>query len=155
MTFRQLKKDEPTPYDLLMLADPSREMIDKYLPLSRIFIAQEKGKLLGTIVLLLLNDELVELKNIAVKNQFQGQGIGSYLIEQAVRIALEDKYKYACIGTANSSIGQLYLYQKLGFELSDIKWEFFISNYPEPIYEKGIQAKHLLVLTKELAPPNK
>ena len=92
----------------------------------------------------------VEIKNVAVKPEFQGQGIGSYLIENVVQIASLNRQKSICIGTANSSLGQLYLYQKLGFDISEIRKNFFIDNYKEPIYENGIQAKHMIMLTKIL-----
>ena len=150
LVFKQLQQKDPVPYDLLILADPSKDMIDGYLKHARIFLAQEKGEVLGVIVLLGLSEELAEIKNMAVKPAFQGQGIGKYLIERTVEVASLNHYKSICIGTANSSVRQLYLYQKLGFELSGVKWDFFTKNYPQPIYEKGIQSKHQLVLTKEL-----
>lgn len=97
-----------------------------------------------------MTTETVEIKNVAVKPEFQGKGIGSYLIENAVKVASFNRQKSICIGTANSSVGQLYLYQKLGFEITDIKRHFFLDNYAEAIYENGIQAKHMLVLTRQL-----
>jgi ribosomal protein S18 acetylase RimI-like enzyme len=114
-------------YDLLLLADPSKDLIDEYLKQSDIFTAKQNDKTIGVIVLFPLSVETVEIKNVAVKPEFQGQGIGSYLIENVVQVALSNSQKSICIGTANSSIGQLLLYQKLGFEITDIKRHFFYS----------------------------
>jgi ribosomal protein S18 acetylase RimI-like enzyme len=150
ITFKKLGKNEPIPYDLLLLADPSRDLIDDYLKRSDVFAAIHNGEILGVLVLFPLTDEIAEIKNLAVKPEYQGRGIGSYLIENAVLIAASNKQKSICIGTANSSSAQLSLYQKLGFEITEIKRDFFINNYPEPIYENGIQAKHMLVLTRQL-----
>ena len=150
ITFDKLDKNDKLPYDLLLLADPSKELIDEYLKQSDLFVARYNDETIGVIVLFPLTAETVEIKNIAVKPAFQGQGIGSYLIENVVQFASSNKRKSICIGTANSSIGQLYLYQKLGFEITDIKRHFFIDNYAEPIYENGIQAKHMLVLARQL-----
>ncbi len=150
ITLTKLDRNASMPYELLLLADPSKELVDSYLHQSQIFIASKKEEVLGVIVLLPLSDEIIEIKNIAVKPPFQKLGIGSFLIENAIQVATGGEYKSICIGTANSSIGQIYLYQKLGFELSEIKNNFFISNYPDPIYENGIQAKHMLVFTKIL-----
>jgi len=150
ITFKQFNKNDQIPYELLLLADPSKDLIDEYLKQSDIFTARENDETIGVIVLFPLTTETVEIKNVAVKPEFQGQGIGRYLIENVVRIASLNRQKQICIGTANSSVGQLYLYQKLGFEITDIKRDFFTDNYAQPIYENGIQAKHMLVLTKQL-----
>jgi ribosomal protein S18 acetylase RimI-like enzyme len=149
-TFHKLDKDDPIPYELLLLADPSKDLIDEYLNRSDVFTARQNGETLGVVVLFPLTAEIVEIKNVAVVPEFQGQGIGSFLIKNVVQIALLNRQKSICIGTANSSVGQLYLYQKLGFEITDIKRHFFTDNYAEPIYENGIQAKHMLVLTRQL-----
>lgn len=150
ITFEKLGKDDHIPYELLLLADPSKDLINEYLKRSEIYTARQNDETIGVIVLFPLTTETVEIKNVAVKPEFQGQGIGSLLIENAVQVALFNKQKSICIGTANSSVGQLYLYQKLGFEITGIKRHFFTNNYAEPIYENSIQAKHMLMLTRQL-----
>ena len=150
ITFKRLDKNDKIPYELLLLADPSKNLVDEYLKQSDIFTASKNDETLGVIVLLSLTAETVEIKNVAIKSEFQGQGIGSYLIEKVVQVASLNKQKSICIGTANSSIGQFYLYQKLCFEITEIKRDFFTNKYAEPIYENGIQAKHMLVLTRQL-----
>lgn len=148
---RQTEVQEAPPYELLLLADPSKKLIDEYLKHSFVFTAIYKQEVIGVLVLLPLTNETAEIKNVAVKPELQGRGIGSYMIEYVIhKTAALKKFKTICIGTANSSIGQLYLYQKLGFELSEVKKNFFTDNYPEPIYENGIQAKHLLLLTRSI-----
>lgn len=56
----------------------------------------------------------------------QGKGIGSFLIENVIQKAKDSGYKLVRIATANSSVRQLQLYQKLGFELAEIKKDFFL-----------------------------
>jgi ribosomal protein S18 acetylase RimI-like enzyme len=150
ITFQRLDNNEKIPYELLLLADPSKDMVDKYLKQSAIFTARQNGEILGVVVLFPLTAETVEIKNVAVKPAFQRQGIGSYLIENIVQVALLNNQKSIAIGTANSSAGQLLLYQKLGFEITEIRRDFFTNNYTEPIYENGIQARHMLMLTRQL-----
>ena len=150
LKFQKLSKSDEIPYELLLLADPSKEIIYEYLKRSEVFIAIQNKTVVGVIAILPLEKGAVEIKNIAVNPEFQGKGIGTYLIENAIRIATLDQQEKILIGTANSSIGQLYLYQKLGFEITEIKKDFFIKNYDTPIYENGIQAKHMLLLTREL-----
>jgi len=146
----QLGKDEEIPYSLLLDADPSIELIEKYLKVSEIYIAKLKNQIVGVYVLCPVNSEQAEIKNIAVEEKFQGNGIGKILLDDAFKLAKSKGYKELIIGTANSSVGQLYLYQKSGFEISDIKMNFFIDNYPAPFYENGIQVKHMIILSKQL-----
>ena len=148
--FKRLNKNAPIPYELLLLADPSKDLVEEYIKCSELFIAIRNDETIGVIVLFPLTAETTEIKNIAVKSEFQGQGIGSYLIKNVIERALLNKQESICIGTANSSVGQLLLYQKLGFEITEIKRNFLIANYSEPIYENGIQAIDMLVLTKQL-----
>lgn len=151
ITFNKLDKDEKIPYELLLLADPSKDLINENLKQSGVFTAKQDDEILGVAVLYPLTTETVEIKNIAVKPEFQGQGIGSCLIENIVNFVLLNGQKSICIGTANSSIGQLYLYQKIGFKITEIKRYFFTTNYTSPIYENDIRAKHLLLLTRLLS----
>lgn len=150
ISFNRLETNEPIPYDLLLLADPSKILVDTYLKESDVYIARHNENVVGVIVLFPLTPDTVEIKNVGVKPEVQGEGIGSYLIENVIKIAKQNKQKKVFIGTANSSVGQLYLYQKHGFEISRIKHNYFIENYTELIYENGIQAKHLLILKMEL-----
>ena len=147
---RLLTKTEPVPYELLLDADPSKDAVAKYLDLSEIYIALLKGKVIATFVLYPLDADTIEIKNIAVDENLQGRGIGKLLLHHATQIAISKGTKNLVIGTANSSIAQLYLYQKTGFEITSIKHNFFIDNYPEPLFENGIQCKHMLMLTKRL-----
>lgn len=149
ITIELLDKDAQTPYELLLLADPSKDLINAYLKESEIFVAKLNREIVGVIVLYPVDADSIEIKNIAVKPEFQNQGIGSFLMENTIRIASDYKEKSICIGTANSSVGQIRLYQKLGFEISGIKKDFFIENYAEPIFENGIQAKDLMILTRQ------
>lgn len=150
LTFTELGPGDPVPYELLLLADPSKELIDEYLRESAVFVSRKNDTAIGIIVLFPLTKETAEIKNVAVEPALHGQGIGSSLIEYAMKAAAQKQYRNIVIGTANSSIGQLYLYQKLGFEITEIKTDFFIKNYSEPIYENGIQAKHMLMLSRNV-----
>jgi len=73
--FRQLREDETPPYHLLELADPSRKVIDDYLPGSEIYLSENSAEIIGVYVLSppeALNP--IEIKNIAVLPEFQGKG---------------------------------------------------------------------------------
>lgn len=148
---RLLNKDETMPYGLLLDADPSMEAISKYLPSSDVYVTISEEKIVACFVLYTIDARTIEIKNIAVTDSLQGKGIGKFLLRQATQIARDKGAVFLTIGTSNASIGQLYLYQKEGFEITAIKHNFFSEHYPEPIFENGIQCRHMLMLTKHLS----
>jgi len=147
---RCLGRDEKIPYDLLLLADETRDAIDKYIFDSDISVLEQGNKIIAVYVLQSLNKNEVEIKNLAVITDCQGQGIGKLLLRDASCKAKARGFKTIIIGTGDCAIKQLHLYQKEGFEVFDIKKNFFIDNYPKSIYENGVQLKHMIMLKKEL-----
>jgi len=150
LNIRLIGNDEAIPYDLLLSADPSAQALMAYLPYSSIYLAYLQNELVAQYVLYPIDAHELEIKNIAVDEVYQGKGLGKLLLQDATQRAIDAGYKILSIGTSNASIGQLYLYQQQGFELSGIKMNFFIDNYTEPIFENGIQCKHMIILTKVL-----
>lgn len=146
----QLPENAPIPYELLLDADPSKELVDKYLASSEIFIANHQSKTIGVYVLYPVNAERIEIKNIAVAENYQGKGIGKLMLKDASQRAKQNNYKEIIIATSNASIDVLYLYQKAGFEITTILKNFIIDNYPEPLFDHGIQCKHMIVLLKKI-----
>jgi ribosomal protein S18 acetylase RimI-like enzyme len=138
------------PLELLLLADPSRKMIEKYLSESSIFLASSNGKIQGIIALYSIEESILEIKNLAVVPSFQKRGLGKHLIKFAENFAKVNGYTKLRICTGNTSTHQLALYQKLGFQKKDKISNFFLEHYLEPIFENGMQCKDLIVLEKEL-----
>nr|WP_251030195.1 GNAT family N-acetyltransferase [Bacillus sp. ISL-35] len=133
---------------MLLLADPSRDMVSQYLDESLCYVAKsDASDTLGVIVLLPIGGHSIEIKNLAVAEPAQGKGIGKSLIAHGTQMARKMRYKSIEIGTGNSSINQLALYQKAGFRITGIIHDFFLRNYPEPIYENGIQCRDMIKLT--------
>ncbi len=54
--------------------------------------------------------------NVAVVEEEHGRGIGKQLVLDAIKVAKKKGYKTIEIGTGNSSIGQLALYQNADLE---------------------------------------
>jgi len=134
------------PMELLLLADPSEEKINEYLEKGNCFGAYEKDGLVGVYVLVLKDIETLEIMNIAVNDNKQGKGIGKLMILDAIERAKKFKAKKLVVGTGNSSVGQLAFYQKCGFKMAGIEKDYFIKNYPKPIFENGIQCKDMIRL---------
>ncbi|QIZ08648.1 GNAT family N-acetyltransferase [Priestia megaterium] len=150
MDIRKINMDEEPPMDLLLLADPSRILVEKYIQRGECFVAESDGQIIGVYVLLPTRHETVELVNIAVIDTQHGRGIGKQLIINAIRTAKSKGYRTIEVGTGNSSIGQLALYQKCGFRIIGIDIDFFIRHYSEEIFENGIQCKDMVRLSQDL-----
>lgn len=150
MFIRKLKEHETPPFDLLLLADPSWEMVEEYLAIGECRVAEIAGELVGVYVLAKLDVKTMEIMNVAVHERMHGRGIGKKLIGDAIQTARELGYQSLEVGTGNSSIGQLALYQKCGFRMEGVIKDFFIDNYEEEIFENGIQCRDMIRLTLEL-----
>jgi ribosomal protein S18 acetylase RimI-like enzyme len=150
MEIRKLDSNEPLPMQLLLLADPSQKLVEEYLERGQCFIAKVNNQVIGVYVLLPTRPETVELVNIAVDEKYQGQGIGKQLVLHAIQTAKLQGYKTIEVGTGNSSMGQLALYQKCGFRITGIDRDFFIRHYTEEIFENGIQCRDMIRLSLDL-----
>lgn len=150
MEIRKLNIDEKLPMDLLLLADPSPKAVKEYVKRGDCFIAKNDKQIVGVYVLLPTRPHTVELVNVAVAEEQHGKGIGKQLVMHAIQVAKEKEYKTIEVGTGNSSIGQLALYQKCGFRIIGVDTDFFIRHYPEEIFENDIQCRDMIRLSQDL-----
>lgn len=140
--------------DLLLDADPSKEMIEKYLFQSDMYIMKDKlisdplKNVIAEAVVSKISDQLVEIKNIAVSKLYQGKGYGKAFIDWICSY-YKSNFKIKLIKVGTSEYGQGF-YQKCGFKYSHKIENFFIHNYQDPIFENGKQVKHMYYLAKEL-----
>ena len=146
MEIRLLNDGADLPMNLLLEADPSEELVREYCSNGFVYEAAVDDELMGVYVLLPLTDGVVEIKNIAVAEDARGQGYGKRLIQHALSEAERLGFGNVEIGTGNSSVDQLMLYQKCGFRIDSIDRDFFTRNYPEPIFENGIQCRDMIRL---------
>jgi ribosomal protein S18 acetylase RimI-like enzyme len=150
MNIRKLTKGEVLPLELLLLADPSEEIVMEYVNRGECFVAEQEQKIVGVYVLLPTRPETIELVNVAVVEELHGKRIGKHLVMDAIKTARTKGYKTIEVGTGNSGIGQLALYQKCGFRIVGVDLDFFIRHYTEEIYENGIQCRDMIRLSLEL-----
>lgn len=146
---KQAKEINEEIKELLLLADPSIEMINQYISESSIYIL-EQSKLTGVVVLKEVSESTIEIMNIAVSEAYQGKGYGKLMLKEAEKITKHSGYNNLIIATANSSLNQLALYQKCGFRLHEIEKDFFINAYKEVIIENGIKAMDKIILSKNI-----
>ena len=147
MMIKQITK--AFPYTLLLEADPSLAHIERYLKEGYCYIAVDKEEIIGVYVLVKKEENKIEIMNIAVREDRRGQGLGKVLIHDAIQRSANHGAKKVVIGTGNSSLDQLALYQKCHFRILEII-EGFFDNYPEPIIENGIPCRDMIRLSYEI-----
>ncbi|MEK5442369.1 GNAT family N-acetyltransferase [Fredinandcohnia sp. FSL W7-1320] len=150
MVIRKLHINEDPPMDLLLLADPSRILVEEYIKRGECYVAESDGQIIGVYVLLPTRPETVELVNIAVIKTRHGKGLGKQLVIDAINVAKSKGYRTIEVGTGNSSIGQIALYQKCGFRMNGVDIDFFIRHYSEEIFENGIQCRDMVRFSQDL-----
>ncbi|CAG9620445.1 GNAT family N-acetyltransferase [Sutcliffiella rhizosphaerae] len=132
----------------LLLAD-EEGMIRKYLYEGEMFAIMLEDQTVGVVLFLPENSQVVELKNIALAPEYRGKGYGKAVITESIKLLRKKGYHKVIVGTANSSIENLAFYQKAGFRIYGIKQDFFLQ-YPEPIYENGIQAVDMVMFEMKI-----
>ncbi|MDA9471712.1 GNAT family N-acetyltransferase [Enterococcus sp. 5H] len=150
MSIKEIQYFTTFHYELLLLADPDKNVINKYLPRGISFEYRSADDVAGVLVLLPTRPETLEIVNIAVSEAFQNQGIGAKLLHFAIDYAKENSYKTVEIGTGSTSFAQLYLYQKCGFRLTSIDRDFFVRHYDEEIIENKLVLKDMVRLSLDL-----
>ena len=147
MEIREIKEDKKIYIELLLLADEEVKMIDKYLDRGQMFVLDDEG-IKEECVVTQEEDNVIEIKNIAVYPKYQKKGYGRKLIE-----FVENKYKndfdIIRVGTGDSKL-TIPFYENCGFRRSYCKKDFFVNNYENPIYEDGIRLKDMVYLEKNI-----
>jgi len=147
LVVRKFRANEVLPWDLLLLADPERAVVEQYIGDGLIYVAELEDDVIGVYVLCQQGDSALELKNVSVDKGYQGRGFGKRLVLDAVAQAKALGASSLHLGTGNSSFLQLALYQKCGFRIVGVDRDFFVRNYQNPIYENGIQCRDMILLS--------
>lgn len=134
------------PIELLLLADPSEEKIRSYLSGSKCFVASIDELVVGACVVQPVGTDTYELMSIAVSPAHQKSGYGTALLKWVIDFFRQPGIQQLEVGTGTFGY-QLAFYQRQGFRVTSIDHDFFINNYPEPIFEDGIQLFDMLRLT--------
>lgn len=137
------------PNDLLLLSDPSEEVIAEYIHLSTAFVARINSKIIAALLLLKTRPKTMEIMNVSVYEEYQNKGIGKRLIREAIEYAKESGMKTLEIGTGNPGVNQMMLYQKCGFRIVGVEFDYFRKNHAEKIFENGIECRDMIRMRME------
>ena len=132
--------------ELLLLADPSEDKIRSCLSGSKCFVASSGAVVVGACVVQSRGTDAYELMSIAVYPAHQKSGYGTALLKWVIDFFRNAGARQLEVGTGTFGY-QLAFYQRQGFRVTSIDHDFFVDNYPEPIFEDGIQLFDMLRLT--------
>lgn len=145
MEIRKITGNKKIHIDLLLLADESEDMIDRYLEHGEMFVLDDNG-IKAECVITKEADGVYELKNIAVLPDCQRKGYGKSLIEFLVAHYSECNVLFVGTGDCPSALS---FYHNCGFIESHRVKNFFTDNYDHPMYEDGIQLVDMVYLKRE------
>ena len=133
--------------DLLLLADEQEDMIDRYLENGDMFALYDDD-LKTVCVVVHIDRETCELKNIATYEKYQGKGYGRALIRYISEYYKND-YKTMLVGTGDTP-AVLSFYNSCGFVQSHRIKNFFTDNYDHQMFEDGVQLVDMVYLKKNI-----
>src|SRR4051812_9541541 len=110
--------DRRTLRPLFELAEDSPTELDGYLDRGRVLLARVDGEAVGHLQLVEAGlGTAAELKNMAVREDQQGRGIGHRLVRAARALLTAEGAATLTVATATADVGNLRFYQRQGFRM--------------------------------------
>ena len=135
--------------DLLLLADESRHMIDRYIDRGEMYILEDEGIVKGECLVTDEGGGILEIKNIAVLPRYSRKGYGRAMIDY-LSSAYRGSFSILQAGTGDSPL-TIPFYEKCGFKRSHVIMNFFTDNYDHPIFECGIRLVDMIIMRKNIS----
>ena len=129
---------------LFELAEDSAAELDSYFDAGRVLVAVSDGEIIGHLQLTGTGDaQQVEIKNMAVLEDRQGQGVGRLLVQAAVELVAAEGVTTVLVATAAADIGNLRFYQRQGFRMRSVERDAFTpaTGYPPGLLIDGIELR--------------
>ena len=133
--------------DMFLEADPSENMIRKYLSDSDVYALKKEDEIICIAVILPISRKILELKNIVTKEKYRNKGYAKILLKSLCG-NYKQKYEKMLVGTTENNIP---FYIKQGFDKYEktIK-NFFIDNYEEEIKDGDFSFSEIIYNYKDL-----
>lgn len=134
--------------NLLLMSDKQEEMIDMYLDRSDMYVIYWGGAVVGECVVMNVFEDVFEIKNIAVRDEYRNRGFGRRLIR-----FVENEYKGLCsilLAGMPECKSAVEFYKRCGFEYSHRIRDFYIDYYDSPLYLNGEYLTDMVYYRKKL-----
>ncbi len=140
---------------LFELAEDSAAELDSYLHTGRVLVARSGPQVVGHLQLTGGGQAgQAEVKNMAVREDRQGQGLGRRLMQAALTLLAAEGVTTVRVATAAADIGNLRFYQRQGFRVHSVERDAFTksSGYPPGTQVDGIPLRDRIWLDIQLGP---
>jgi len=146
LSFRLITGDKQAFLPLILEADPDPAMVGRYLDRGTLFVAHWGNEPACAAVVVPISPEKCELKALATEEKFRHRGIASAMIRHLTE-TYRGRYATLVVGTAEPGVS---FYEKSGFVRFRILKDFFVENYPAPIYDGDYLCRDMICLRKTL-----
>ncbi len=145
--YKKIECEKEKFYDILLIGDEQKSMIDKYLFKGELYAFYDGKVLIGVCVLTYEGDKIYEIKNIAVYEKYQKMGYGTEILNFIFDI-YKNKCKTILVGTGESPV-TINFYKKNEFVYSHKVQNFFIDNYDHVIFDGGVRLCDMIYLKRD------
>lgn len=140
---------------LFELAEDSAAELDSYLHAGRVLTATVGLDVVGHLQLVETDRPgQTEIKNMAVREDWQGGGIGARLVRAAVDLLAAEGGTAMLVATAAADVGNLRFYQRQGFRMRSVERDAFTpaAGYPPGTRIDGIELRDRVWLDRPVDP---
>ena len=133
--------------ELLLEADPEVDVVKQYLNCGDMYILLDEEKVASIAIVIKVNDEECELKNIATDKTCRGKGFAGELIKYIFE-EYKDEFKRMIVGTTENMI-PFYVLNGFTKYHHTVK-NFFVDNYEEEIWDGDLHCIDMYYYYKNL-----
>lgn len=146
LSFQIIIGDKRPFLPLILCADPNEAVVEQYLDRGILVVAY-CGELPACVAVVThVSADQGELKALATAEQLRHRGIASAMIRFLFE-HFRGRYSSIIVGTAEPAVS---FYQQHGFVWFRTEPDFFIRNYPEPVYDGDFLCRDMIYLRKDL-----
>ena len=136
MEIKEVKDNKKQFLSLLLLADEQENMIDKYIDRGIMYVLDDEGIIKAECIITDEQNGVLEIKNLAVKPEYQRKGYGKVMIDFIIK-NYKEKYSILQVGTGDLGSHTMFIGEITDMEvLSDIPsltYEYYQNNIkPKP-----------------------
>lgn len=143
--------------ELFELAEDSPTQLDSYLSAGRVLVALAHQQPVGHLQLVPREEgagkeAVVEIKNMAVRPEWQSHGVGARLVAAAVELVTAERPGATMVvATAAADVGNLRFYQRQGFRMRSIEHDAFTpaTGYPSDVVIDGVRLRDRVWLDRQ------
>jgi len=129
---------------LFELAEDSPVQLDSYLAAGRVLVAMVGAEVVGHLQLVGIGRPGgAEIKNMAVREDHQGCGVGGRLVRAAIELVAAEAGSVLLVATGAADVGILRFYQRQGLRMLAVERDVFTpaAGYPVGLRIDGIELR--------------